>query len=78
MTLHFRCHRRVSNVREIQNNFIVCTNLKEKKNFEIKSIDKFLNKRLRRQRYSNPGPQAPQAGILPNYHEGVTYFGMYF
>ena len=22
MTLHFRCHRRVSNVREIQNNFI--------------------------------------------------------
>ena len=77
MTLHFRCHRRVSNVREIQNNFIVCTNW-EKKNFEIKSIDKLLNKRLRRQRDSNPGPQAPQAGILPNYHEGVTYFGMYF
>ena len=38
MTLHFRCHRRVSNVREIQNNFIFVRKEK-KRNFEIKSID---------------------------------------
>ena len=38
MTLHFRCHRRVSNVREIQNNFIVWRR-KVKKNFRIKTID---------------------------------------